>query len=118
LPTALILDDEADIRELLEITLNRMPLNTHAAASLQAAKKLLQECHFDLCLTDLKLPDGDGIELVKHSQTHYNHMPVAVITAYGSIETAIKALKAGAFDCVSKPIELSALLCPHCSPQT
>ncbi|HEX2237712.1 MAG TPA: response regulator, partial [Gammaproteobacteria bacterium] len=56
LPTALILDDEADIRELLEITLNRMPLNTHAAANLQAAKKLLQECHFDLCLTDLKLP--------------------------------------------------------------
>jgi two-component system response regulator PilR (NtrC family) len=86
LPTALILDDEADIRELLEITLNRMPLNTHAAASLQAAKKLPQDCHFDLRLTDLKLPDGDGVELAKHIQTHYNHMPVAVITAYGSME--------------------------------
>ncbi len=106
---ALIVDDEADIRELLEITLNRMKLNTQAAASVKHAKALLQERRFDLCLTDLRLPDGDGIELVRHIQAHHASMPVAVITAYGSMETAIRALKAGAFDFVSKPIELTML---------
>ncbi len=106
---ALIVDDEADIRELLEITLNRMKLDTQAAASVKDAKALLQQRRFDLCLTDLRLPDGDGIELVKHIQQHHTNMPVAVITAYGSMDTAIKALKAGAFDFVSKPIELAML---------
>ena len=106
---ALIVDDEADIRELLEITLNRMKLDTQAAASVKHAKALLRERRFDLCLTDLRLPDGDGIELVSHIQAHHASMPVAVITAYGSMETAIRALKAGAFDFVSKPIELAML---------
>jgi two-component system, NtrC family, response regulator PilR len=106
---ALIVDDEADIRELLEITLNRMKLHTQAAASVRDAKALLSQRRFDLCLTDLRLPDGDGIELVRHIQAHHAAMPVAVITAYGSMDTAIKALKAGAFDFVSKPIELGML---------
>jgi two-component system response regulator PilR (NtrC family) len=109
LQNALIVDDETDIRELLEITLNRMKLDTQAAASVKDAKALLQQRRFDLCLTDLRLPDGDGIELVKHIQAHHATMPVAVITAYGSMDTAIKALKAGAFDFVSKPIELAML---------
>ncbi|MBA3731174.1 MAG: sigma-54-dependent Fis family transcriptional regulator [Gammaproteobacteria bacterium] len=106
---ALIVDDEADIRELLEITLNRMKLDTQAAASVKHAKALLHERRFDLCLTDLRLPDGDSIELVSYIQAHHASTPVAVITAYGSMETAIRALKAGAFDFVSKPIELAML---------
>jgi len=105
----LIVDDESDIRELLEITLSRMDLEPFAAASLNEAKKILAEKSIDLCLTDMKLPDGDGIELVAHIQDQYPNVPAAVITAYGSMETAIKALKAGAFDFVSKPIDLNIL---------
>ncbi|MCG6868149.1 MAG: sigma-54 dependent transcriptional regulator [Gammaproteobacteria bacterium] len=109
LPYALIVDDEADIRELLEITLGRMDLQTQAAANVNEAKDLLAKQPFDLCLTDMRLPDGNGIEIVTHIQQHYPRTPVAMITAYGSMDTAIKALKAGAFDFVSKPIELGSL---------
>ena len=109
LQNALIVDDEPDIRELLEITLNRMKLDTHAAANITDAKALLQAHKFDLCLTDMRLPDGNGIQLVEHIQQNYPKIPVAMITAYGSMDTAIQALKAGAFDFVSKPIDLSIL---------
>ncbi|MEX0618881.1 MAG: sigma-54 dependent transcriptional regulator [Pseudohongiellaceae bacterium] len=105
----LIVDDEPDIRELLEITLARMSLNTESASNLAEAKELLAAQAFDLCLTDMRLPDGDGIELVELIQSEYNEMPVAVITAHGSVETAIKSLKAGAFDFVSKPVDLQRL---------
>ncbi len=105
----LVVDDESDIRELLEITLSRMNLDSHAAANVSEAKSLLENQSFDLCLTDMKLPDGTGIELVEHIQENFPHIPVAVITAFGSMEAAIKALKAGAFDFVSKPIDLSIL---------
>jgi two-component system response regulator PilR (NtrC family) len=106
---ALIVDDEPDIRELLEITLSRMKLETQAAANLQDAKSLLAQQRFDLCLTDMRLPDGNGIELVQYIQEHHPRLPVAMITAYGSMDAAIKALKAGAFDFVSKPIDLPIL---------
>lgn len=105
----LIVDDEPDIRELLELTLGRMDLETRAAANLEEANYLLQQFHFDLCLTDMRLPDGNGIELVRSIQNNYPDMPVAVITAYGSMETAVAALKAGAFDFVSKPVDLNDL---------
>ncbi len=105
----LIVDDEPDIRELLEITLGRMGLHSKSAADLQSARTALQNNDFNLCLTDMRLPDGDGIELVEHIQQHYSHIPVAVITAHGSTETAIRALKAGAFDFVSKPVDLQKL---------
>ena len=108
-PLALILDDEPDIRELLEITLARMDIDTRSAANLKAARDLLAAQHFDLCLTDMRLPDGDGLELVRHIQQHHNDTPVAVITAHGSMETAVEALKAGAFDFVSKPVDLHVL---------
>lgn len=105
----LVVDDEPDIRELLEITLGRMGLETRAAADLAQARRLLATEAFDLCLTDMKLPDGDGIELVELIQREYPRLPVAVITAYGSMDTAIQALKAGAFDFVSKPVDLKML---------
>src|SRR5690554_4533575 len=106
---ALIVDDEPDIRELLEITLGRMGVDTRSAADLSSAKDLLARESFHLCLTDMNLPDGSGIELVAHIQKTCPQLPVAVITAYGSIETAISSLKAGAFDFVSKPVELNRL---------
>jgi two-component system response regulator PilR (NtrC family) len=109
LKNVLVVDDESDIRELLEITLSRMNLDSHAAANVSEAKSLLESQPFDLCLTDMKLPDGTGIELVEHIQENFPHIPVAVITAFGSMEAAIKALKAGAFDFVSKPIDLTIL---------
>jgi len=107
--TALIVDDEPDIRELLEITLARMNTDTSAAADLQQARELLQQQEFDLCLTDMRLPDGDGLDLVEEIGRNFPQLPVAVITAHGSMDTAIKALKAGAFDFVSKPVNLEAL---------
>ena len=107
--TVLIVDDEPDIRELLEITLGRMGLNTEAAANLTDAKQLLTKHNFDVCLTDMHLPDGNGIELVGHIQQQYPEVPVAVITAHGNMESAIAALKAGAFDFVSKPVDLQML---------
>ena len=106
---ALIVDDEPDIRELLEMTLGRMGIDTVAAADLGEAFGRLRDERFDLCLTDMRLPDGNGIELVGHIQEHHPELPVAVITAFGSMETAIAALKAGAFDFVSKPVDLTVL---------
>ncbi len=105
----LVVDDEPDIRELLEITLTRMGLETKSAEDLQHAKQLLQAHPFDLCLTDMRLPDGNGIDLVRHIQQQYAHVPVAMITAHGNMESAIEALKAGAFDFVAKPVDLQVL---------
>lgn len=105
----LIVDDEPDIRELLEITLLRMGLKTRSAEDYSNATRMLQDESFDLCLTDMKLPDGDGIALVEHIQQHYPNTPTAVITAHGSIDLAIKAMKCGAFDFVSKPVSLETL---------
>jgi two-component system response regulator PilR (NtrC family) len=105
----LIVDDEPDIRELLEITLMRMGLETRSAEDYSSATRLLQEESFNLCLTDMKLPDGDGIALVEHIQQHYPNTPSAVITAHGSIDLAIQAMKSGAFDFVSKPVSLETL---------
>ena len=107
--SVLIVDDEPDIRELLDITLSRMGLQTHSAANLGEAMTMVAELKPDLCLTDMRLPDGNGISLVEHIQQEFSHIPVAMITAHGSVETAISALKAGAFDFVSKPIELDNL---------
>jgi two-component system response regulator PilR (NtrC family) len=108
-PTALVIDDEPAIRELLEMTLERMDILVHSAASLRQARHLLQSHGFDLCLTDMRLPDGDGLELVEFIQARFPDLPVAVITAHGSMEAAIRALKSGAFDFVSKPLDLQIL---------
>ena len=105
----LIVDDEPDIRELLEITLGRMDLDTASASDLAQARSLLAGSDFHLCLTDMKLPDGNGIDLVRDIQNNYPNIPVAVITAHGSTETAITALKSGAFDFVSKPVDIRKL---------
>jgi len=105
----LIVDDEPDIRELLEITLSRMGLETRSAEDYSNATRMLHDESFDLCLTDMKLPDGDGIALVEHIQQHCPNTPTAVITAHGSIDLAIKAMKCGAFDFVSKPVSLETL---------
>ncbi|CAA0097261.1 Regulatory protein AtoC [Halioglobus japonicus] len=107
--TVLIVDDEPDIRELLDITLSRMGLDTHSAATLGEAKEMVDRIQPDLCLTDMRLPDGNGISLVEFIQQEFSHIPVAMITAHGSVEAAISALKAGAFDFISKPIELENL---------
>src|SRR3989304_4255677 len=105
----LVVDDEPDIREVLELTLGRMNLETRTASSLEEARYLLGEFKFDLCLTDMRLPDGNGIELVPFIQKKFPSLPVAMITAFGNMETAIAALKAGAFDFVSKPLDLNDL---------
>jgi two-component system response regulator PilR (NtrC family) len=105
----LVVDDEPDIREVLELTLGRMNLETRTASTLEEARYLLAEFKFDLCLTDMRLPDGNGIELVRHIQDKFPYLPVAMITAFGNMETAIAALKAGAFDFVSKPLDLNDL---------
>jgi len=106
---ALIVDDEPDILELLEMTLSRMDIDCKSAADLAGAYQLLEQHDFDLCLTDMRLPDGDGIDLVKHMLQRYASVPVAMITAHGNMELAITALKAGAFDFVSKPVDLTVL---------
>jgi two-component system response regulator PilR (NtrC family) len=105
----LIVDDEPDIRELLEITLGRMKLETVAAANLTSALELLKSQTFDLCLTDMQLPDGNGLELVEYINANQPQLPVAMITAFGSMDTAVSALKAGAFDFLQKPIDLDQL---------
>ncbi len=105
----LIVDDEPDIRELLEITLGRMGVDTESAGNLADARARLAGARFDLCLTDMKLPDGDGIDLVRQIASDFPDMPVAMVTAYGSMDTAISALKAGAFDFVQKPVNLEQL---------
>ena len=108
-PLALIIDDEPDIRELLEITLGRMGVDTQAAGDVASSREMLNRHRFDLCLTDMRLPDGSGIELVEHIGEHFPDLPVAVITAHGNMESAVEALKAGAFDFVSKPVDLKVL---------
>ena len=108
-PTALIVDDEPDIRELLELTLLRMNVDTISAANLTDARAALANRDFQLCLADMRLPDGDGIDLVREIHEKYPGTPVAMITAHGNMETAIEALKAGAFDFVSKPVDLPVL---------
>ena len=107
--TVLVVDDEADIRELLELSLVRMGLGVESAGSVAEAKALLQTRTFDLCFTDMRLPDGDGLDLVRHIGEHCGDLPVAVITAYGSMENAVSALKAGAFDYLTKPLSLDQL---------
>jgi len=108
-PTALVVDDEPDIRELLSMTLDRMDIATRTCEDVANAKRLLGKQTYDLCLTDMRLPDGDGIELVEWMQQEVPGTPVAVITAHGSVETAVRALKVGAFDFVSKPLDLNDL---------
>ncbi len=108
-PRALVVDDEPDIRELLSITLERMNLDVTAADTIAAATRELRANPFDLCLTDMRLPDGDGLSLVEWIQTHKPQTPVAVITAHGNVETAVRALKLGAFDFISKPVDVAAL---------
>ncbi len=108
-PTALIVDDEPDILELLELTLSRMNIAARKARDLAEARRCLDRETFQLCLTDMRLPDGDGLDLVAHIQERFPDLPVAVITAHGNTEAAVRALKSGAFDFVSKPVDLKIL---------
>lgn len=107
--TALIVDDEPDILELLDVTLSRMDINTITAGTLDEAKQAVTKGGFDLCLTDMKLPDGDGLELIEFLQKQHPEIPIAMFTAHGNMDTAIKALKSGAFDFVSKPVDINVL---------
>ncbi len=107
--SALVVDDERDIRELLVLTLGRMGLRISTAANLAEARELLASNPYDLCITDMRLPDGNGIELVSEIAKHYPRTPVAMITAFGSMDLAVEALKAGAFDFVSKPVDIQVL---------
>ncbi|HQA09835.1 sigma-54 dependent transcriptional regulator, partial [Zoogloea sp.] len=108
-PDVLIVDDEDDIRELLELTLLRLGLASDGAATLAEARQLLGERRYRLCLTDMRLPDGDGLELVRYISENVRDLPVAVITAFGSMDNAVTALKAGAFDYLSKPVSIEQL---------
>ncbi|HTL19934.1 MAG TPA: sigma-54 dependent transcriptional regulator [Steroidobacteraceae bacterium] len=108
-PVVLVVDDEPDLLELVSLTLGRMSLRTRTAGDLDAARRLLKAERFDLCLTDMRLPDGDGLDLVAWIQEHRASVPVAVITAHGNVESAVRALKLGAFDFVSKPLDLGIL---------
>jgi two-component system, NtrC family, response regulator PilR len=108
-PAVLIVDDEPDLCELLSITLQRMDLDPRTANTVAAAQRMLKTEEFDLCLTDMQLPDGNGLELVQWIQQYSPNVPVAVITAHGNMETAVRALKVGAFDFVSKPLDLAGL---------
>ena len=107
--SALIVDDERDIRELLVLTLGRMGLRVDTAADVATARAQLAASKYDLCLTDMRLPDGTGLDLVSHINQRYPETPVAMITAYGNVDAAVNALKAGAFDFVSKPVDLAVL---------
>jgi two-component system response regulator PilR (NtrC family) len=108
-PRVLVIDDEPDLLELLELTLSRMGLDTERAENVAQAKHLLDKESFDLCLTDMRLPDGEGLEVVQHIADKALDVPVAVITAHGSAQNAVAALKAGAFDYLSKPVALEQL---------
>jgi len=105
-PRALVVDDEPDIRELLAITLGRMNIDVETAGDYSSAVKRLGSEVYDLVLTDMRLPDGDGLDLLEWIQEHRPGVPVAVITAHGNIEAAVRALKLGAFDFLSKPLDL------------
>ena len=107
--SALIVDDERDIRELLVLTLGRMGLRVDTAANLSEARELLGSNRYDLCFTDMRLPDGSGIDLVGEIARNHPQTPVAMITAFGSMDLAVEALKAGAFDFVSKPVDINVL---------
>ena len=104
-PLVLLVDDEHDLCILMQMTLSKLGIKSHIAHHLQQAKHFFTEYKYDACITDLNLPDGTGVELVKHVNQNYSNTPIAVLTAYGNMEIAIAALKAGAFDFVSKPIE-------------
>lgn len=107
---ALVVDDEPDLRELLDMTLTRMGLDVATAEDLSTARRLLaDDGDFAFCLTDMRLPDGNGLSLIKEISRDYPHMPVAMITAYGKVDDAVTALKYGAFDFVSKPVDLEVL---------
>ncbi|HQX46758.1 MAG TPA: sigma-54 dependent transcriptional regulator [Steroidobacteraceae bacterium] len=108
-PVVLVVDDEPDLVELVSLTLSRMNLDTASAGDLAGARELLKTRHFDLCLTDMRLPDGDGLDLVAWIQENKALVPVAVISAHGNVESAVRALKLGAFDFVSKPLDLGVL---------
>jgi len=105
----LVIDDEPDIRELLDLTLSRMGLEVTTAEDLGEARRALQTGEFSFCLTDMRLPDGNGLDLVEEISERYPNLPTAVITAHGKIEDAVYALKMGAFDFVSKPVDLTIL---------
>ncbi len=105
----LVVDDEADIRELLDFTLARMGLQADCVGTLAEARRMLASQRYQLCLTDMRLPDGDGLELVRLIADAVADLPVAVITAHGSAESAVSALKAGAFDYIAKPVSLDQL---------
>lgn len=107
--TALVIDDERDIRELLTITLGRMNLDVETVGSVTDARERLAQRKFDLCFTDMRLPDGSGQEIIELIARQYPDTPVAMITAYGNVDAAVTALKAGAFDFVSKPVDLAML---------
>ncbi len=108
-PLALVVDDEPDICELLAITLERMDIDTDTCGNVETAKQRLASRDYQLCLTDMRLPDSDGLELVEWMQSSGLRTPVAVITAHGNVESAVRALKSGAFDFISKPVDLSDL---------
>ena len=108
-PIVLVVDDEPDLLELVSLTLGRMNLKTRTAPDFSTARRLLKAERFDLCLTDMRLPDGDGLDLVAWIQENRAAVPVAVITAHGNVESAVRALKLGAFDFVSKPLDLGVL---------
>ncbi len=108
-PLALVIDDEPDICELLVLTLGRMNVRCETAEDVASAKALLKKHSFNICLTDMRLPDGNGLELIEWMQTNAAGVPVAVITAHGNVETAVQALKLGAFDFISKPLDLGNL---------
>jgi two-component system response regulator PilR (NtrC family) len=108
-PLVLVVDDEPDLVELVKLTLSRMQLATQSAGDVATAKKLLKSQPFDLCLTDMRLPDGDGLDLLEWMGSHCPQVPCAVITAHGNVESAVRALKLGAFDFVSKPLDLGVL---------
>jgi two-component system response regulator PilR (NtrC family) len=109
LARVLVVDDEADIRELLDLTVVRMGLSADCAASVAQARQLLEQQRYQLCLTDMRLPDGEGLEIVRLIAERYGETPVAVITAYGNTQNAVAALKAGAFDYLAKPVALEQL---------
>lgn len=109
LSRVLVVDDEADIRELIDLTLSRMGLAAECAGSVAEACAALAAEPFDLCLTDMRLPDGEGLDIVRLIGERYPQTPVAVITAFGSAENAVAALKAGAFDYLAKPVGLEQL---------